>query len=50
MPQRYIVASTVTISCYLDHGLVNKVMDEFRLVSTKDNVGWTAMIDAGQKQ
>ncbi|XP_060169356.1 pentatricopeptide repeat-containing protein ELI1, chloroplastic-like [Lycium barbarum] len=47
MSQRYIVASTVMISCYLDHGLVNKAMDEFRLVSTKDNVGWTAMIDGG---
>nr|XP_016452311.1 PREDICTED: putative pentatricopeptide repeat-containing protein At5g59200, chloroplastic [Nicotiana tabacum] len=45
MPQRDVVASTVMISCYLDHGLVRKAMDEFWLVSTKDNVCWTAMID-----
>ncbi|XP_009781807.1 putative pentatricopeptide repeat-containing protein At5g59200, chloroplastic [Nicotiana sylvestris] len=45
MPQRDVVGSTVMISCYLDHGLVHEAMDEFRLVSTKDNVCWTAMID-----
>ncbi|KAK4350636.1 hypothetical protein RND71_029949 [Anisodus tanguticus] len=45
MPQRDVVASTVMISCYLDHGLVRKAIDEFRVVSSKDNVCWTAMID-----
>ncbi|KAH0690243.1 hypothetical protein KY290_018485 [Solanum tuberosum] len=45
MPQRDVVASTVMISCYLDHGLVSKAIDEFRLVSTKDIVCWTAVID-----
>ncbi|KAF3616223.1 hypothetical protein FXO38_34676 [Capsicum annuum] len=45
IPGRDVVASTVMISCYLDHGLVSKVMDEFRMVATKDNVCWTAMID-----
>ncbi|OIT25875.1 PREDICTED: putative pentatricopeptide repeat-containing protein At5g59200, chloroplastic [Nicotiana attenuata] len=45
MPQRDVVGSTVMISCYLDHGLLHEAMDEFRLVSTKDNVCWTAMID-----
>ncbi|CAN4105345.1 unnamed protein product [Withania somnifera] len=40
-----VVAATVMISCYLDHRLVRKAMDEFWLVSMKDNVCWTAMID-----
>ncbi|KAM3381276.1 putative pentatricopeptide repeat-containing protein, chloroplastic [Capsicum galapagoense] len=45
MPERDVVASTVMTSSYLDHGLVSKAMDEFRMVATKDNVCWTAMID-----
>ncbi|XP_060183221.1 putative pentatricopeptide repeat-containing protein At5g59200, chloroplastic [Lycium barbarum] len=45
IPERDGIASTVMMSCYLDHRLVNKAKDEFRLVSTKDNICWTTMID-----
>lgn len=45
MPERDVVASTVMISCYADHGLVGKAIDIFSCVRTKDIVCWTAMID-----
>lgn len=45
MPERDVVAATVMISCYSDHGLAEKAVDVFNLVRIKDAVCWTAMID-----
>ncbi|THF96694.1 hypothetical protein TEA_017375 [Camellia sinensis var. sinensis] len=45
MPERDIVALTVMISCYVDHGLVEEARNIFDGVQTKDTVCWTAMID-----
>ncbi|TXG55682.1 hypothetical protein EZV62_020938 [Acer yangbiense] len=45
MPDCDVVASTVVITCYFDHGLVERAIDLFNRVKTKDTVCWTAMID-----
>ncbi|KAK2650950.1 hypothetical protein Ddye_018439 [Dipteronia dyeriana] len=45
MPDCDVVASTVVITCYFDHGLVERAIDLFDRVKTKDTVCWTAMID-----
>ncbi|KAK9281398.1 hypothetical protein L1049_004298 [Liquidambar formosana] len=45
MPEGDVVASTVMISSYATHGLVDCASDIFNGVQTKDTVCWTAMID-----
>ncbi|XP_044502109.1 putative pentatricopeptide repeat-containing protein At5g59200, chloroplastic [Mangifera indica] len=46
MPERDdAVALTVVMTCYVDHGLVEKAIDVFNRVKVKDMVCWTAMID-----
>ncbi|XP_010268183.1 PREDICTED: putative pentatricopeptide repeat-containing protein At5g59200, chloroplastic [Nelumbo nucifera] len=45
MPEGDVVASTVMISCYVNHGLINDAYALFYQVPVKDTVCWTAMID-----
>ncbi|KAG6386514.1 hypothetical protein SASPL_155417 [Salvia splendens] len=45
MPQRDIVATTVMISSYSEHGLVDRALAVFDLPKVRDTVCWTAMID-----
>lgn len=45
MPERDVVASTVMINYYFDHGLVHEATSVFSLIRIKDTVCWTAMID-----
>ncbi|KAJ0112126.1 hypothetical protein Patl1_03135 [Pistacia atlantica] len=46
MPERDdLVALTVMMTCYVEHGLVEKAIDVFNRVKVKDTVCWTAMID-----
>ncbi|KAE8668748.1 putative pentatricopeptide repeat-containing protein [Hibiscus syriacus] len=45
MTERDVVASTIMINCFLDHGLVKKAVQVFDRVRVKDTVHWTAMID-----
>ncbi|XP_017974146.1 PREDICTED: putative pentatricopeptide repeat-containing protein At5g59200, chloroplastic [Theobroma cacao] len=45
MVERDVVASTIMINCYLDHGLVEQAIEVFDRVRIKDTVCWTAMID-----
>ncbi|KAJ6403822.1 hypothetical protein OIU84_012088 [Salix udensis] len=45
MPERDVVASTVMINYYFDHGLVREATSVFSLIRIKDTVCWTAMID-----
>ncbi|KAJ4730366.1 Pentatricopeptide repeat-containing protein [Melia azedarach] len=40
-----VVASTVMITCYVEHGLIENAIDAFNRVKIKDTVCWTAMID-----
>lgn len=40
-----VVASTVMINCYVEHGLVENAFEVFSRVKVKDTVCWTAMID-----
>lgn len=45
MTERDVVASTIMINCFLDHGLVEQAIEVFDRVRVKDTVCWTAMID-----
>ncbi|KAI5679874.1 hypothetical protein M9H77_01101 [Catharanthus roseus] len=45
MPKKDVVALTVMISCFFDHGMVDKAIVMFNFLKTKDAVCWTAMID-----
>lgn len=45
MTERDVVASTIMITCFLDHGLVEQASEVFDRVWNKDTVCWTAMID-----
>ncbi|MBA0741710.1 hypothetical protein Gogos_014842 [Gossypium gossypioides] len=45
MTERDVVASTIVINCFLDHGLVEQAIEVFDRVRVKDTVCWTAMID-----
>ncbi|KAL1565685.1 putative pentatricopeptide repeat-containing protein, chloroplastic [Salvia divinorum] len=45
MPQRDVVAITVMISSYSEHGLVERALAVFDLLKVRDTVCWTAMID-----
>ncbi|XVF32034.1 hypothetical protein REPUB_Repub17cG0046800 [Reevesia pubescens] len=45
MTERDVVASTIMMNCFLDHGLVEQAIEVFDRVWIKDTVCWTAMID-----
>ncbi|KAE8692113.1 putative pentatricopeptide repeat-containing protein [Hibiscus syriacus] len=45
LTERDVVASTIMINCFLDHGLVKQAVQVFDRVRVKDTVCWTAMID-----
>lgn len=45
MPKQDIVASTVMITCYFNHGLIGPATVMFNQIPNKDTVCWTAMID-----
>ncbi|XP_054804281.1 putative pentatricopeptide repeat-containing protein At5g59200, chloroplastic [Prosopis cineraria] len=45
MSERDVVACTVMITCYFDHGLTQEAMALFSKLQSSDTVYWTAMID-----
>ncbi|RYR55924.1 hypothetical protein Ahy_A05g021752 isoform A [Arachis hypogaea] len=45
IPERDVVARTVMMASYFDHGMVEEAIEVFNGLKTQDTVCWTAMID-----